>query len=373
MYTTTPDAKVSPLVSVIIPIYKVESYLRACVDSVLQQSYQQLEVILVDDGSPDSCGAICDAYAAADPRVVVVHRSNGGLSAARNSGLERATGQFITFVDSDDWVDRETIATYMRLFAEHPELDLIEAGVYFSSLGGNCTVGQELAPTQKYNQILSQRELFEEFCIRVWNGISLPAAWNKCYRRTLIGQQRFREGYIFEDLEFQLRLYARVRYYMHSSRICFYYREQRKDAITERVEAKLIPKFVQSYDNMLHILLDLKAQREQGLSYPEEMISLEEHEAYVATRFMTDLIRPPYVELAKSSVRKQLYKIQAPYFKFLADYPYLAPDPRWQRERALGIRSYTFYMKCYLPSLYAYGKLRRGLARLWKEFTRAKE
>lgn len=222
----------------------------------------------------------------------------------------------------------------------------------------------ELKDSPKYNQVLTQRELLEEFCVRVWGSIAAPAAWNKCYRRSLIGQQRFREGYIFEDLEFQLRLYARVHYYMHSARICYYYREQRQDAITERENAKLIPKFAQSYDNMHHILLDLRTQRAQGIQYSEEGISIEEHEAYVATRFMTDLIRPPYVELAKAEVRKLLYKIQEPYFKYLADYPYLATDPRWRRERNIAIRSYTLYMKCYLPTLYAYGRARRRLGAL---------
>lgn len=87
----------TPLVSVIIPVYKVEKYLAECVDSVLNQTYHNLEIILVDDGSPDACGAMCDAYAAKDKRVRVIHRVNGGLSAARNSGMDIATGEFITF------------------------------------------------------------------------------------------------------------------------------------------------------------------------------------------------------------------------------------------------------------------------------------
>lgn len=351
------------LVSVIIPIYKVEDYLKTCVDSVLQQSYQQLEVILVDDGSPDDCGAICDAYAAADPRVLVIHRANGGLSAARNSGLECATGEFITFVDSDDWIDRETIAGYMRLFAEHPELDLVESMVYSSKSLDPCLLGQHIPNPGLYDCVVTQREFLERLCMTV-HGRTSPSVWNKCYRRTLIGPLRFREGYVFEDLDFQLRLSVRLRHYMNWSRLCYFYRTHRPGAITEAIETKLIPKFADNYNNMQHILLHLRELKKQGFQYPEDSISLEEHEAYIATRFITEMIRPPYFILARSQVRKLLYQIQAPYFKFLADYPYLASVPRWRRERWIAIRSYTLYMKGYLPTLYAYGRVRRAIVRL---------
>jgi len=94
-----------PKISVIVPVYKVEKYLRKCVDSILNQTYRNLEIILVDDGSPDGCPAICDEYAAADGRVKVIHKPNGGVSSARNMGLDMAAGDYFGFVDSDDWID----------------------------------------------------------------------------------------------------------------------------------------------------------------------------------------------------------------------------------------------------------------------------
>ena len=94
----------NPLISVIVPIYDVESYLPKCVESVLRQTYTNLEIILVDDGSPDNSGKICDDFAARDPRVRVIHKENGGLSSARNAGLDAAHGEYITFLDSDDWI-----------------------------------------------------------------------------------------------------------------------------------------------------------------------------------------------------------------------------------------------------------------------------
>ena len=99
-----------PLVSVIVPVYKTEGYLRQCVDSILAQSLRDFELLLIDDGSPDGCGAICDDYARRDPRIQAIHKENGGVSSARNLGIEKAAGQYIVFIDSDDWVEPEYLA-----------------------------------------------------------------------------------------------------------------------------------------------------------------------------------------------------------------------------------------------------------------------
>lgn len=106
------------MISVIVPVYKVEPYLRRCVDSVLNQTYTDLELILVDDGSPDNCGAICDEYAAADSRVRVIHKDNGGVSSARNMGLDAARGEFVAFLDSDDWYHPQALELWHRAAEE---------------------------------------------------------------------------------------------------------------------------------------------------------------------------------------------------------------------------------------------------------------
>ena len=103
------------LISVIVPVYKVEPYLRRCIDSIISQTYHNLEIILVDDGSPDNCGAICDEYAEKDTRVRVIHKSNGGLSDARNAGLDIMTGDYVAFVDSDDWIDKQHLSSMYAL------------------------------------------------------------------------------------------------------------------------------------------------------------------------------------------------------------------------------------------------------------------
>lgn len=112
----------SPLISVIVPIYKVEPYLRRCLDSIVNQTYTNLEIILVDDGSPDGCPAICDEYAAKDKRIIVIHKENGGLSDARNAGLDICKGDFVYFVDSDDWIGIDTINALHKFLFENNQI-----------------------------------------------------------------------------------------------------------------------------------------------------------------------------------------------------------------------------------------------------------
>ena len=118
------------LVSVIVPIYKVENYLKQCVDSLICQKYSNLEVILVDDGSPDGCGKICDEYKEKDSRIIVIHKENGGISSARNAGLEIAKGEYIVFIDSDDYVSDSFIYEMVEEMEKSVETDLIITSYY---------------------------------------------------------------------------------------------------------------------------------------------------------------------------------------------------------------------------------------------------
>ena len=114
-------------ISVIIPVYNVEPYIRQCLDSVVHQTYKNLEIIIVDDGSPDNCGAICDEYAANDERIQVIHKENGGLASARNTGIEYASGEWIAFVDSDDWCKTDYYEQLMSHMCKDP-VDIFWAG-----------------------------------------------------------------------------------------------------------------------------------------------------------------------------------------------------------------------------------------------------
>ncbi len=118
-----------PLISVIIPVYKVEKYLEKCVDSVINQTYKNLEIILVDDESPDNCPKICDEYAKKDKRIKVIHKENGGVGSARNKGMEKAVGEYITFVDSDDWLEKNFIQEMLFIINKY-KVDYVTCGYY---------------------------------------------------------------------------------------------------------------------------------------------------------------------------------------------------------------------------------------------------
>lgn len=181
-----------PKISVIVPVYKVEAFLSRCVDSILDQTYADFELILVDDGSPDNSGAICEEYAAKDMRIHVIHRQNGGLSAARNTGIDWAfansDSQWLAFVDSDDWVHPE----YLRLLLKAVEQEqcLISACGFYRSAG-------EPLPEDDRDKILSV-EAEDYYCGEYHDGVT-AVAWNKLYHRSLFEKLRYPEGKLHED------------------------------------------------------------------------------------------------------------------------------------------------------------------------------
>lgn len=200
--------------SVIIPVYRVEQTLRRCVESVLVQQVDGMEVILVDDGSPDQCPRLCDEWAQADPRIVVIHRQNGGLSAARNTGIEAARGEWLTFVDSDDWLSPDTYAPLMAELARHDDCDIVEFPVQVYE-GSRDEHRLELLPwecTEAADYWLLQR------------GYEHAYAWNKIYRRSLFTSIRYPEGQVFEDVPTTWQLAQAARCIRTSTQGLYHYR-----------------------------------------------------------------------------------------------------------------------------------------------------
>lgn len=179
-----------PLLSIIVPVYDVENYLQKCIDSILAQTVTDFELILVDDGSPDNCPALCDAAAAKDARIRVIHQKNGGLSAARNAGLDAARGAWIGFVDSDDYIAPEMYETlYKAVQSTGADLALCDY-VKVDETGALCTQTHVAVP----QEILTGRELLQK---AYWTTVQI--AWNKLYRRTLFAQLRYPVGKLNED------------------------------------------------------------------------------------------------------------------------------------------------------------------------------
>lgn len=187
-------------VSVIVPIYKVESYLDKCIRSITAQTYRELEIILVDDGSPDNCPAICDAWAEKDNRIKVIHKPNGGLSDARNAGLAVATGELVSFIDSDDWVAPEFIQTlYDAMIRTGAEV--AECGAAFVDETGTV-LRQRKAAAGEMGSIEALRRLVLE------DGV-YQTVWNKLYRREICIP--FETGKLNEDEFFTWKVFEKIK------------------------------------------------------------------------------------------------------------------------------------------------------------------
>ena len=183
----------APIISVIIPVYNVERYLHQCVDSVLTQTYSNLEIILVDDGSPDNCPAICDEYAQKDKRIKVIHKENGGLSSARNTGLDAATGDFIYFLDSDDYIGDTTISSLYEHIHDNKQITI--AIGYFTALKDG------FFSTYNEDWLFDSPRIIEsnDFANRMLKERSNHAATAKLYRKEIFKDLRFQIGKKNED------------------------------------------------------------------------------------------------------------------------------------------------------------------------------
>ena len=218
------DQEVS--ISIIVPVYKVEAYLRKCVDSILAQTYTNLEIILVDDGSPDNCPQMCDEYKALDSRIVVIHQQNGGLSAARNAGLDIATGSYIMFVDSDDYIAPDMCEKlYQLLIRDGSDLAICSLECIYEPGCGMSS--DETVKKGLKSELLTTQQALEKVC-ESWFFV---VAWNKLYKKDLFAHYRFPVGRIHED-EFAVHhIFAQCqRISVTEERLYYYLR--RADSIT---------------------------------------------------------------------------------------------------------------------------------------------
>lgn len=214
-----------PLVSIIVPVYKTKTeYLRICLESILGQSHRALELILVDDGSPDSCGAVCDAYAASDSRIRVIHQENRGVSAARNAGLCMASGEYLMFVDADDWIETGCVeAVLKKALEQDADLLLFQS---FTEFPGKTVAPKEpgtgrLTPGQRKEiklRILSNENSYD--------GFEQRTVWGKLIKRSCLTEGiRFPEGLVLlEDVIFNLQLFEKTDSVFQLDYIGYHYR-----------------------------------------------------------------------------------------------------------------------------------------------------
>ena len=229
------------LISVVVAVYNIEAYVERCVRSLMAQTYGRLEILLVDDGSTDGSGAICDALAKEDVRIRVIHKENGGLSDARNAGVEAASGSLIAFADGDDWAEP---GMYADLYACMRDFDAPVAVCRYRQIYLKETVD---GSTRKA-AVLEGSEALEQF---IAENDEIPirnAAWNKLYRRTLMGELRFPKGKLYEDIVYTTKLLARADRLVYLDRAEYNYVCEREGSIMgkglgERIFTDQIPAY----------------------------------------------------------------------------------------------------------------------------------
>lgn len=181
----------NPMISIIVPVYKVEKYLSKCVESILAQTFADFELILVDDGSPDSCGSICDEYALKDSRIKVIHKKNGGLSDARNAGIVVAKGEYLAFIDSDDYIAPDMYETLYNLAQTHCA-DMVVCDAVLVKEEEEAVYSDS---TQVY--LMDKETALKKM---IYERLFSVNAWNKLYKKKLFSVIRYPKGMLYEDL-----------------------------------------------------------------------------------------------------------------------------------------------------------------------------
>lgn len=227
---STVDIKKNTI-SVIVPIYNIESYLKECVDSILAQTYSDLEIILVDDGSTDSCPYICDEYQKTDSRIHVIHKSNGGLSDARNAGIDYSSGRYIAFVDGDDYLDEKTYEILLKAIQRD------EADVAFGVTKRLYRDLQDNEADGSY-QLIEGNLIMDAFICAEKKPHILKAAWDKLYLRETIGEVRFLKGKLYEDGPFNTEVLSRCKKCAFVGEIVYYYRDVRPGNISSTINTE---------------------------------------------------------------------------------------------------------------------------------------
>ena len=247
-------------VSIIVPVYRVEDYLPACIDSVLAQDYTDFELILVDDGSPDCCGEICDSYAARDSRIKVIHKENGGLSDARNAGIAPASGEYIVFLDSDDfWGDPGALSRIMAR-ARQTGADILN----YSYTKFREDTGEKESYFGSAEAMPELQEIGTQLDWLTKNGLYIASACNKLIRRSLLAELPFRKGVYCEDIEWCAKLLLRAES-MDFVPEDFYQYRQRSDSIRHSVSGKFCGDLTRAILGCLELCHDAPEDRRESL------------------------------------------------------------------------------------------------------------
>ena len=246
-----PAEEQRSLISVVVPVYNIEAYLVRCVKSIQDQTYRNLQIILIDDGSTDGSPAICEALAQKDSRIRVLHKKNGGLSSARNAGILLAQGEYIAFVDGDDWIEPKMYES------------MLSAAIQFNAPLCVCRYKQVYKDhtedaSERFAAVYEGQEALECFLLEEDSVAIQNAAWNKLYRKELMGELRFPEGRNYEDIVYTTRLLGRAERTVYLDMAFYNYILERNgsimgEGIGERIFTDQIPAYEEKEAYLLEI------------------------------------------------------------------------------------------------------------------------
>ena len=281
----------SEKISIIIPVYKVEDYLETCIDSILAQTYKNLEIILVDDGSPDSCGSICDRYARVDARIRVIHKENAGVARARNDGLDIATGDYISFIDSDDWIAPDT---YECLYRE------------LKKQGADCAVGGCVTVYDREGKLEypDRIEEGEPECRKAEDVIRdlllhASAVWNRLFKKEIFQEIRFPLDRVNDDEVVALHAYAECSKIVFLHHPTYYYRIRGNSITTSEFSLRNMDYYYNSQDNLSFIRIRMP-----------QLIPCAEYKVYKSLLYcyvnLRKLEKTPQTEQLKKKLREDI-------------------------------------------------------------------
>ncbi len=246
------------LISIIIPVYKVEKYLEKCIESVLKQTYTNLQIILVDDGSPDNCGKICDEYAKKDSRIEVIHKANGGLSDARNVGISKAKGRYIGFVDSDDYIKEDMYEILLNLIKKY-DADVSICNLYDVIDGNECIRNKENG-IREYSRIDILKEILLDKNIQSY-------AWNKLYKKELFDEIKYPIGKKYEDIGTTFYLFEKCNKIVVTSEPEYYYLKRADSLVNNVTESTILDYTEIIIQRYLYIKQNIKELRKYNNYY----------------------------------------------------------------------------------------------------------
>lgn len=339
-----PNSSINPEISIVVPVYKVERYLPKCIESLLAQTLANIEIILVDDGSPDRCGEICDAYAATDARIRVIHKTNEGVSAARNDGIAVAKAPVIGFVDSDDWIEPDMYEVLLKALKDS-DADMAVCNVWYDYADHCRPDAQYITEARTVSRDEALRLLVEDKVIHNY-------PWDKIFRKEVL-KDLFTEDIRYEDIVVMVRWVANIkkmamtpyRGYHYVQRSDSYLHSQSEVQITEYISAlKSQLEFLKSrnlvpdcWDSFMYRIV------REGVIYSKYIAyeNLPKQTIYARIKSIADLIRP-----YQHSVERMLGKKHRRRLHNLLNNPRLfVRSMKWNQRYHLVIKSLTSFRK----------------------------